>query len=130
MDQLNEQLDASFTPLPINLEQGFPQSFPFLFDGRTYHFTLYANVAAHLLDARPEFLSVPTDEAFLVCRVEHELADTTRETIFLRKVVPRLQYEAENIKLLFSEHRIARDNLNGQGEHGTQLVGGIGRRWE
>ena len=130
MDQLNEKLDASFTPLPINLEQGFPQSFPLLFDGRTYHFTLYANVAAHLLDARPEFINVPNEEAFLVCRVEHELTDTTRETIFLRKVVPHLQYEAENIKLLFSEHRVARDNLNGQGEHGTQLVGGIGRRWE
>lgn len=130
MDELNEKLATSFTPLPINLVRGFPQSFPFLFDGRTYHFTLYVNVAAHLLDDRPEFISVPTDEAFLVCRVEHELADTTREVIFLRKIVPQLQYEAENIKLLFSEHRIARDNLNGQGEHGTQLVGGIARRWE
>jgi len=34
-----------FTPLPINGTRGFPQSFPLLFGGQTYHFRLYVNMA-------------------------------------------------------------------------------------
>ena len=130
MDPLVAKSGKSFTPLPINVEQGFPQSFPLVFGGGTYHFKLYANVAAHLLAARPQFIDVPAEEAFLVLSVERELTDATREQVFLRKIVPDLEYEVENIALLFSEKRIARDNLNGTGAHGTQVVGGIARRWE
>lgn len=129
MDALIAKSGKSFTPLPINVAQGFPQSFPLLFDGGTYHFKLYVNVAAHLLDDRPQFIDVPAEEAFLVLSIERELTDATRELIFLRKIVPDLEYEAENISLLFRELRIARDNLNGAGAHGSQVVGGIARRW-
>lgn len=129
MDVLIGKSGTSFTPLPIDAVQGFPQSFPFLFEGRTYHFNLYADVAAHILDARPEFIDVPASEAFLVVRVERELEDATRELIFTRKILPQLEYEVENIKLLFAEQRLARENLNGSGDHGTQVIGGIARRW-
>lgn len=129
MEGLTSKFGTSFTLLPINTARGFPQSFPFLFDGRTYHFTFYVNVSANILTSRLQFIPVPTDEAFLVVKVEHELPNATRETIFVRKVVPHLEYEAGDIKLLFSEQQIARDNLNGQGEHGTKLIGGIARRW-
>jgi hypothetical protein len=129
MDALTTKSGNSFTALPINVAQGFPQSFPLLFNGRTYHFRLYVNVAAHILDDRQPFIQVPAEEAFLVLSVERELPDTTREVIFLRKIVPNLEYEAEDISLLFSEQRIARDNLNGSGDHGTQVVGGIASRW-
>jgi hypothetical protein len=129
MDPLIAKSGKSFTPLPINEEQGFPQSFPLVFAGGTYHFKLYANVAAHLLGDRSQFINVPAEEAFLVLSVERELTDATRELVFLRKIVPDLEYEAENIALLFREQRIARDNLNGSGVHGTYVVGGIARRW-
>ncbi len=129
MDQLIGKSGTSFTALPIDAAQGFPQSFPFLFDGRTFHFRLYVNVAADVLAARTEFIDVPRANAFLVVRVEKELLDATREIIFLRKIIPQLEYEVENIKLLFAGQTIARDNINGAGEHGTKLVGGIARRW-
>ena len=129
MDALIGKSGTVFTTLPIDVVQGFPQSFPFLFEGRTYHFNLYADVAAHILNARPEFINVPAPEAFLVVRVERELEGATREVIFLRKIVPRLEYEVENIKLLFAGQRLARENLNGSGDHGTEVIGGIARRW-
>lgn len=119
----------SYTPLPIDGARGFPQSFPFSFDGQSYRFGLYFNVAARLLDGRPDFIETPSEEAFLVVRVDRDLPDATSETIFLRKVVPDLEYEAGEIALLFSAQRLARSNLNGQGEHGTHVLGGIARRW-
>ncbi len=129
MDALAGKQGRTFTPLPINGEQGFPQSFPLSFNGSTYHFHLYVNVASQKLDDRPQFIEVPTEESFLVVTVEREQVDSTREVIFVRKVVPDLEYEAENIALVFSGQRIARDNLNGVGAHGTQVFGGIARRW-
>lgn len=129
MDTLTGKSGKTFLPLPINEEQGFPQSFPLLFEGRTYHFNFYVNAAAHILAKRPEFIEVPTEEAFLVLRLEREVADAAREVIFLRKIVPDLEYEAEELELFFTKQKIARDNLNGSGPHGTQVVGGIARRW-
>ena len=129
MDALIAKSGVTYTTLPIDGAKGFPQSFPFLFEGKNYRFRLYVNIAAHQLIDRPDFINVPSEEAFLVVRVDRDLVDTTSETIFLRKVVPDLEYEAGEICLLFSTLRIARSNLNGQGEHGTRVVGGIARRW-
>jgi len=129
MDVLIAKSGRTFTRLPINGEQGFPQSFPLSFNGASYRFKLYINVAAHLLEHRPPFIKVPREESFLVVTVERELADSTREVVFVRKIVPDLEYEAENIALVFSTQQIARENLNGQGDHGTQIVGGITQRW-
>jgi hypothetical protein len=116
MDALIAKSGRSYTPLPID-------------GGRSYRFRLYFNVAAQLLDGRDEFIKTPAEEAFLVVRVDRDLSDTTSETIFQRKVVPDLEYEAEEIALLFSAQSLARGNLNGQGEHGTRVLGGIARRW-
>lgn len=129
MDTLIAKSGRSYTPLPIDGAQGFPQSFPFLFEGQSYRFRLYFNIAAHLLDDPPDFIEAPAEEAFLVVRVERDLADSASEIIFLRKVVPDLEYEAGEIAMLFSPQRLARRNLNGQGEHGTSVFGGIARRW-
>jgi hypothetical protein len=129
MDTLTGKSGRTYLPLPINAEQGFPQSFPLLFDGRTYHFNFYINAAAHVLARREQFIDVPTEEAFLVLRLEREVADAAREVIFLRKLVPDLEYEAEELALFFTKQKIARDNLNGSGAHGTQVVGGIAQRW-
>lgn len=117
-----------FTPLPIDNARGYPQSFAFVFLDQNYHFRLYVNIPAELLNRGTEFIELPSPDAFLVVHVERELVDGARRTIFLRKVVPELEYEAENIALVFSRQRVARNNLNGQGDFGSQVIGGIARR--
>jgi hypothetical protein len=118
-----------FTPLPIDNARGYPQSFIFGFLDHNYHFRLYVNISAELLDDRTDFIELPSRDAFLVVQVERELTDGARQIIFLRKVVPDLEYEAENIVMMFPRQLVARNNLNGQGDFGSQVVGGIARRW-
>jgi hypothetical protein len=118
-----------YAPLPLDPTRGFPQSFPVLFGGRAYHFGLHVNVAAERLDARDEMLELPAVDAFLVVRVEREETGGERETIFLRKVVPGLEYECGDIAFVFRAQRIARRNLNGQGDFGSTVTGGIASRW-
>ena len=129
MNALTAKSGRQFTSLPIDNARGFPQSFPFLFGGRTYHFRLYANIAAALLNDKTNFIELPAPEAFLVVQVEREIAAGARETIFLRKVVPELEYETENIALIFPRQLVARNNLNGRGNLGSQISGGIAKRW-
>jgi hypothetical protein len=64
-----------------------------------------------------------------VVRVEREQGEGRTELLLLRKVVPELVYEAGAIALDFPVQRVARANLNGQGEHGSRVEGRIGRRW-
>jgi hypothetical protein len=118
-----------YAPLPLDATRGFPQSFPMLFGGRTYYFGLYVNVAAERLGDPEGVLELPAQEAFLVVRVEREEAGGGRETIFLRKVVPGLEYECGDIALVFPAQRVARRNLNGQGDFGSAVAGGIAARW-
>lgn len=129
MDTLLTKSGRQFTSLQIDGAKGFPQSFPLLFGGQNYHFRMYVNIAAHLLDDTTVFLELPSTDAFLVVQVEREVAAGTRETIFLRKVVPELEYEAENITLIFPRQLVARNNLNGRGNFGSQVIGGIAPRW-
>jgi hypothetical protein len=208
MDALVGASGRTYTQLPIDGSRGFPQSFPLLFEGRTYQFRLYINVSASLLNNKSNSLSysartilsspinanattitvtstasfpssipfgvriddevmivtamagtswtvtrgvdgttatphanaalvvynsaildLPFPDTFLVVQVEVQLPDTTRQTLFLRKVVTSLEYEAENIALVFPQQRVAVSNLNGQGDFGSQVIGGIAPRW-
>jgi hypothetical protein len=128
MDTLTAGSGRIYTPLPIEPARGFPQSFPFLFGGKTYHFRLYVNVAASRLGPRVSMLELPAEDAFLVVQVERDNGDGTRTPVFLRKVVPELEYEAEAIALFFPLQRVVPGNLGGLGELGSQVVGGIGER--
>jgi len=142
MNGITGKSGREYSPLPIDNAAGLPQSFTVLFDGRTYRFSLYVDIGAFLLEQQTGILDLPIserdpsglagrnfEEGFLVVQGEVEGADGTRETIFLRKVVPDLEYEAENIALIFPQQRVARKNLNGQGNLGSQVTGGIARRW-
>jgi hypothetical protein len=119
----------SYIPLPIDSNQGFPQTFAFPFQGQTYQFTFYVNVAMDRLAENNAFLSLPAEDAFLVVRVERPNGEQALETIFLRKVVPDLEYEVENVALTFVDQQISRSNLNGQGNFNSQVSGGIAGRW-
>jgi hypothetical protein len=142
-----------YTPLPIDTSLGFPQSFALVFEGNTYHFRLYVNIAAERLRGAADFLllpseqshlpeeiqkamavradvlPLPSEQAYLVAHVEREATGGARETVLTRKLSPELEYEAENIALFFPRQIIARSNLNGQGNFGSQVIGGIARRW-
>jgi hypothetical protein len=128
MTLLAGKSERQFTSLPIDNARGYPQSFAFVFADQTYHFRLYVNIPAELLYSRTNFIELPSPEAFLVVRVERELTDGTRQIIFLRKVVPELEYEAESIAMIFPRQLVARNSLNGQGDFGSQVIGGIARR--
>jgi hypothetical protein len=129
MELFDTASGRTYTPLPLDPTRGFPQSFPVLFGGTAYHFGLHVNVAAERLGTPDELLELPGRDAFLVVRVEREAAGGERETILLRKVVPGLEYECGDIALVFRAQRVARRNLNGQGDFGSTVTGGIASRW-
>lgn len=129
MDALTATRRRSYTPLPIDASRGFPQTFQMLFGGQTYYFSLYVNVAAERLAATDGALELPSEDAFLVVSVARERAGGERAIIFRRKVVAGLEYEAGDIALVFTRQRVARKNLNGQGDFGSQVAGGIAPRW-
>lgn len=118
-----------FSPLPFDGDAGLPQSFPFVFGGQTYRFSIYADVAAGLVRGQADFIDLPSMTAFLVVRVEAERADGVSDVIFLRKVVPELEYEAGGIALRFRQQHLALKNLNGRGNFGSQITGEIAARW-
>lgn len=122
-------VERTYTPLPIDVSRGFPQSFPLVFSNRNYLFRLYVNALAALIKDKTQIFDLPSPDMCLVVQIEIELSSGVRQTIFLRKVVPDLQYEADNIVLIFPQQRIAVKNLNGQGDFGSQVTGAIALRW-
>lgn len=125
--------DLEFTVLPIDGTRGFPQSFPFLFNGTTYHFWVYVNVPSERLDDTTVKMKLPEVDrhmAHLAVRVQVEQEDGTRSTIFMRKIVPGLVYETESIVLTFDDCTVAVQNLGGTGDYGSSVTGGIAARWE
>lgn len=129
MDIIQGNSGRQYTPLPVDNGKGFPQSFSIFYEGQTYHFSLYVNVEAHFIEEEWDFLELPSEKAFLVVCIECERMDGSRNTIFLRKVVKNLEYETENICFIFPRQLVARMNLNGYGNHGSQIKGGISSRW-
>jgi len=129
MDSLVGNSGRVYTPLPIDPQQGFPQVFSFQVDNRVYRFTLYVDMDAGLLAGTDTLFSLPATDAFLVVKVERTNSDGTSKIVFLRKVTPEQEYEAENIALIFPMQTLARNNINGQGDFGSQVVGGIAPRW-
>jgi hypothetical protein len=72
-----------------------------------------------------EVMVLPDAQRFLVVRVDVLGADAGAQTIFLRKVVPSLEYRAGELGLVFPTQIVARRNLNGIGSFGSNVVGGV-----
>jgi len=111
--------------LPIDNAAGFPQQFPFLLNGVRYQFGLYVNVPETELGAIDEVMALPGPGRFLVVRVDALGAEGVQQTIFLRKVVPSLEYRAGALALTFPTQLVARRNLNNAGTFGSNVVGGV-----
>jgi hypothetical protein len=114
-----------YDPLPVDNAAGFPQSFPFLLGGVRYEFSLYADVPEAALGRMDELMVLPDPQRFLVVRVDVLGTDGTLQTVFLRKVVPSLEYRAGALAITFPTQIVARRNLNNVGKFGSNVVGGV-----
>jgi hypothetical protein len=131
----------TYLPLPINADEGFPQSFRLNFLNNTYQILLYVNVPEPLL-AGPDdaFFDLPVPGnapaagippapgIFMVMRVAREQAGSA-VIIVQSKLVPNLEYQAAELALRFTTMRVAKRNLNGAGSFGSVVSGGIRARW-
>jgi hypothetical protein len=115
----------TYDPLPLDNTGGFPQQFPFLLNGVNYQFSLYVDVPEAALGPIDELMVLPDPQRFLVVRVDVLGTDGTAQTVFLRKVVPSLEYRAGGLALYFPTQIVARRNLNGVGNFGSNVIGGV-----
>ncbi len=121
----------AWLPLPIDADEGFPQSFRLALDSGLYRVGLYVNVSEELLQmlGSQALLELPREDAFLVLRIARESDAGEPRTIFQRKVVPALDYRASELTLRFDELTIARANLNAPGPHGSTVTGRVASAW-
>jgi hypothetical protein len=115
----------TYDPLPVDNTAGFPQQFPLLLNGTNYQFLLYVDVPQAALGPIDELMVLPDAQRFLVVRVDILAADGTTQTVFLRKIVPSLEYSVRGIGLYFPTQIVARRNLNGVGSFGSNIVAGV-----
>ena len=119
----------TYFQLPIDADEGFPQSFRLNFNGRTYQVVLYVNILEDTPVPTDEIYTLPEKGAFMVMRVLQEDIAGAR-VIFQRKLVPNLEYEADEVAFVFRQMRVAKSNLNGVGSFRSQVIGGIAARWD
>lgn len=147
--------DLNYLALPINADEGFPQSFRLAIGDSLYTFLLYVNIAEEEMLASPDDaifdLPTPGQRAFMVMRVARETPTGSR-AVFQRKLVPGLEYagptqplgaspadqpapagavapaSASELAFYFSRIRVARANINGVGAFGSLVEGVVAAR--
>jgi hypothetical protein len=122
-------MTREYLSLPVNADEGFPQSFRFVFGNSTYRISLYVTV----LEDRPQTVDeivyeLPTETEYMVMTVARE-GPGEPQVIFRRRIVPDHEYEADELAFLFREVKVARQNLNGVGSFGSRITGGVTARW-
>jgi hypothetical protein len=123
----------SFRRLPVDPDEGFPQSFRLAFGGSSYIFGLQVDIAEEMLPAAgtPDGLgtaiTLPTGGAYLVMTVlgEDSLGGST---LLRRKIIPGVVYRAGELAIVVRTIRIALGNLHGVGPYGSELVAGVALR--
>ncbi|CCK24486.1 hypothetical protein BN159_0107 [Streptomyces davaonensis JCM 4913] len=122
--------EPSFLRLPVNPDEGFPQSFRLSFEGRSYVFGFQVTIAeealpdVHAPAGLNSLVNLPGDGAFLVVTVVRE-GTAGGVTLLRRKVIPDMVYRAGELALVFRTIRIALGNLNGFGRWGSEVVAGV-----
>lgn len=128
--------------LPVNPDEGFPQSFLVGLGENTYGFELYVNVPEHQLPGRlgpRETIDVVGGTApaggnrgpaqgLLVATVTRQQPDGSLVPLMRRRLVPGLLYTARELVLVVDELHIAAGNLNGAGQFGSVLLARVGVR--
>jgi hypothetical protein len=118
----------SYDPLPIDNAAGFPQVFPYLLNGVRYQVTVYVDAPEDSLGSLDELMVLPDSERFLVVRVDVLGGAGVQDTVFLRKVVPSLEYRAGALALTFPTQIVARRNLNAAGNFGSNVIAGVAQQ--
>lgn len=127
---------ATLRTLPVDPDDGFPQSFLLGVGERTFLVELYVDVPEHLLDRRSD-PRTPIDlvgsattpaHGMLVGIMARQSADGTPVELLRRRLLPGLLYTAGELELTLDEVRIAVGNLNGAGSFGSVLRARAGIR--
>jgi hypothetical protein len=121
-----------YMQLPINADEGFPQSFRLNFAGNAYRLSFYVNILEKEITLPDDHIfQLPTADdsadAFMVMSVAREDADGLA-VLFRRKLVLNLEYEAAELAFVFRKLHVAKGNLNGIGAFGSEVIGGIAER--
>jgi hypothetical protein len=114
--------------LPVTPDAGFPQVVRLLLGTTTYLTSYTVVVVDEELLRHDEPLELPRPGAFLVFELAREGPAGPR-VIFRRKVVPHLEYEADEVALVFTGVAVHPRNLNAAGSYGSVVTGGVARRW-
>ncbi|MEW2352942.1 hypothetical protein [Spirillospora sp. NPDC029432] len=119
-------MPRTYLRLPVDADEGFPQSFRLQLGTLVYLVELYVNVAEERA-AEGGALDLLGGDAFLVARVLRE--DSGRLVPLLhRKVARGLEYAAGELSLVFKEAVVDVRNLNGVGAYGSRVVAGVAAR--
>lgn len=132
---------ASLRRLPVDADEGFPQSFLLALAELTYRVELYVDVPEHLLPPRPAPRDVidvvgaapsagqPHDAAaLLVAAIARQQADGVVVPLLRRRLLPGLTHTAGELVLVVDDVRIAAGNLNGAGQFGSVVEARVGVR--
>jgi hypothetical protein len=116
-----------YQTLPVDPDEGFPQSFRLVVANIGYTVALHVSVIDETLLAG-DVLDLPRPGAYLVMTVVRD-GPGTPETIFRRKLVPNLEYAAAELGFVVTRMRVDPRNLNGSGRFGSDVTAGVVRRW-
>lgn len=128
---------AGLRSLPVDPDEGFPQSFLLALGEHRYRFEFYVAIAEHALPNAVD-LRMTLDlvggiaghdaAGLLIGAVVRESADGTLLPLLRRRLLPGLVYEAHELVLCIDRVSIAVGNLNGLGSYGSILDARVGLR--
>lgn len=134
-------LTAGLRRLPVDADEGFPQSFLLALEELTYRVELYVDVPEHLLPPRPAPRDVidvvgaapsagePRDATgLLVAAIARQQTDGVLVPLLRRRLLPGLMHTASELVLIVDDVRIAAGNLNGAGQFGSVVEARVGVR--
>ncbi|MET8507960.1 hypothetical protein ABZV60_25395 [Streptomyces sp. NPDC004787] len=113
--------------LPVDANEGFPQSFRLRFGDRVYRIDLYVNAAEETVSRGGVLDLLAGRGPFLVIAVRRE-DPTALVPLLRRKAVRGLHCKAGDLAIVFQEALVDVRNLNGTGSFGSRVLAGVSAR--
>ena len=117
---------TDYLQLPIDADEGFPQSFKFSLASRAYTVSLYVDLLDEegRADDGTVYDLARDPRAFMVMVVSRD-GSPEPEELFRRRLVVDHHYAAGELAFLFKELRVDRRNIGGPGAFGSSVRGGV-----